>query len=195
MPGPAFHRARRVLAVRERPKGISRLDPNQLRREVNGEAEHLEAVIVRRDLGVQCAPTLELVGIHQWRVGDRVGVRDETVCTLEPRGQLPRPFLRAIGRLERNGLFESEALLQGHVDRARKRPRVLVGGHPLHDGKGAHERVMAAVQPPRGAFERGAQAHDAMSSHLPLGVAGLVEVDDEAAQCIVDGHFNYKQRE
>jgi hypothetical protein len=34
-----------------------------------------------------------------------------------------------------------------------------------------------------------------MGSHRPLGVVDLVELDDEAAQCIVDGHFNYKQRE
>jgi hypothetical protein len=34
-----------------------------------------------------------------------------------------------------------------------------------------------------------------MGPHLPLVVFGLVEVDDEAAQCVMNGHFNYKQRE
>jgi hypothetical protein len=72
---------------------------------------------------------------------------------------------------------------------------MLVGSHPLHDGKCAHERVVPAVEASRRALERLAKAHQAMGSNLSLGLVGLVELDDEAAQCIVNGHFNYKQRE
>ena len=72
---------------------------------------------------------------------------------------------------------------------------MLVSGDAFHDGKGAHERVVTAVKPPGRAFERRAKAHDPMGANLPPVVLGLVEVDDEAAECFVDGHFKYKRRE
>ena len=58
---------------------------------------------------------------------------------------------------------------------------MLVDRDSLHDGRGADERVVAAVQPARRPFERDTQAHDAMRPHLSPGLASLVELDDEAA--------------
>jgi hypothetical protein len=54
---------------------------------------------------------------------------------------------------------------------------------------------MAAVEASRRPFERRAEAHEAMGSNLSLDLVALVELDDEAAQCFVDGHLHYKQRE
>jgi hypothetical protein len=47
----------------------------------------------------KCTPVIELGGIHERDVRDRVGTRDETVGALEPRAELPSVALRPIGRL------------------------------------------------------------------------------------------------
>ena len=71
---------------------------------------------------------------------------------------------------------------------------MLVCRHPFHDRKRARERMVAAVQTSRGPLQRRAKTHGAVGPHLSRHIVGLVEVDDEAAQCVVNRHFNYTQR-
>ena len=85
--------------------------------------------------------------------------------------------------------------MQGDVDRAGKGPGVLVRRDALDDRKRSHERVVTSVQASRRALERGAKAHDAVGANLSRGFMGLVEVDDQAVQRSVDGHFNYNRSE
>ena len=73
---------------------------------------------------------------------------------------------------------------------------MLVRSHAFHDGKRAHERMVAAVQTSWGPLQRRAEdASVPCARTSPSSSSSLVEIDDEAAQCVVDGHFNYKQRE
>jgi len=117
------------------------------------------------------------------------------IATLEPGAELPRLAVRPIVGLERNALFELKPLLQRDVDRAWKRACVLMCRDALDDRKRSHERVMTSMQASGRALERGAKAHEAMGSHLARCVVGFVEVDDQAAQRVVDGHFKYSSRE
>ena len=109
--------------------------------------------------------------------------------------QLPALPFGSIGRLEGDGLLELEASLHRDVDRTGKGAGVLVRSHSLDDRERANEGVMAAVETAGRPFERGPESHEPLRVDFSLGVLRLVELDDQAAQGFVDGHFAYNQDE
>lgn len=72
---------------------------------------------------------------------------------------------------------------------------MFVLGDAFQNGERAYERVVSTVQTARGPFERLSKTHETPGANAAVGVASLVEFDDETTQRFLNGHCRYKQRE